>query len=98
MYVKCRVEVQTTSSDIDAALLSFPAVALHPNDHIWIVKNDKLNRVDVEVIDRTETMVNGEKKPIVIAKTANDTLRPGDSIVVSPLSQPQNGATIVLKK
>ncbi len=98
MYVKCRVEVQTSSGEDGQLLLSFPALALHPDNHIWIVRDKKLQRVDVEVVDRMETMLDGIANKIVIVKTENDVLQPGDTIVVSPLSQPTIGAPVILKQ
>ena len=98
MYVKCRVEVQTSSGEDGQMLLSFPALALHPDNHIWIVRDKKLQRVDVEVVDRMETIQDGMANKIVIVKTDDDVLRPGDAIVVSPLSQPTVGAPVILKQ
>ena len=97
MYVKCRMEVQTSSSDANQRLFSFPAVALHPSNHVWTVKDKKLNRIDVSVVDRTETIVDGKTEKIVIVTAADDLLQPGDAVVVSPLSQPSPGATVILE-
>lgn len=95
MYVKCRVEVQTTSGEDGQLLVSFPAGALYPGDHVWIVKDERLRRIDVEVVDLTETMVDGVAKEIVIAKTVNDELQPGNAIVISPLSEPKVGDQVI---
>ena len=96
MYVKCRVEVQTTSGEEGQSLVSFPAFALHPDDHVWTVKDKMLRRVNVDVVDCTETVVDGEAEEIVIVKTT-DHLQPGDQIVKSPLSQPTDGAIVELR-
>ncbi len=97
MYVKCRVEVQTSNTDISRDLISFPALALQPNNHIWTVRDSKLHRVDVEIVDRSETIVGDETKQIVVVRAAKDKLKAGDQIVTSPLSQPTEGAEIILK-
>ena len=97
MYVKCRMEVQTSSSDANQRLFSFPAVALHPSNHVWTVKDKKLKRIDVSVVDRTETIVDGKTEKFVIVTAAPDLLQPGDAVVVSPLSQPSPGATVILE-
>jgi len=99
MYVKCRVEVQTSTSDQHAPpLLSFPAVALHPNRHVWSVVDSKLKMAKIQVINRSQTMVNGDTREIVIAKSVDGQLSPGSAIVVSPLSQPTENATVILKQ
>ncbi len=98
MYVKCRVEVQTTADEKGHKLFSFPAVALHPNDHIWIVDdNQKLKSVIVDVVDWTETIRDGKPYKIVVVKTQDDSLKVDDRVVTSPLSQPTVGAPVILR-
>ncbi len=97
MYVKCRVEVPTSNTDTSRNLLSFPALALQPNNHIWTVRESKLHRIDVEIVDRNETIVGDETNKLVIVRAIEGDLQAGDQIVTSPLSQPTEGAEIILK-
>lgn len=97
MFVKCRVEVQRSASSDQPKLLMFPAVGLHTNNHVWTVQDNKLNRVNVKVVDRTEIQAEDEVKKFVIVASEEEPLTVGDQVVVSPLSQPTHGAPVIFE-
>ena len=98
MYVKCRVEVQTSTDADEQNLVTFPAVAIQPNNQAWIVKDRKLHPVDVEIEDRTEKTIDGKVVSMVVARTGAGKITVNDAVVVSPLSQPTEGAPVLLKE
>jgi len=98
MYVKCRIEVQTSAADNKNDLIAFSENALQPNNDIWIVRDKILDKATVEVVDRTkmENPDTGKLEPVIVARILTGELKPGDSLVVSPLSQPTVGTEIIL--
>jgi multidrug efflux pump subunit AcrA (membrane-fusion protein) len=97
MYVKCRMEVQTSTAAEDQKFLTFPEVALRPGDFVWIVRDHKLARAEVEIADRNWAMLDDEQVPFVIVALTKDGLQPGDEVVRTPLSQPTEGAKVLLE-
>ena len=94
MYVKCRVVLPGRGSSLDLA--GFASVGIRPGDYVWVVRDDKLRRFDVNVIDRTPCPRNKNERLVVVA--LDDTgLKKGDRIVVSPLPQPIDGGRVVLR-
>ena len=92
MFVKCRA-ILSASKSLDLA--SIPLVAIRPGDYVWVVRDEKLTRIDVEVIDRSPIgSVDGTK--MVAVKVANG-LKLGDTVVTSPLPQPIEGGRVLLK-
>lgn len=98
MYVKCRIEVETSSSDAVRDLLFFDELAIQPGNLVWKVVDGRLEKARVEVVDRTEKMIEGERKGLIVARAIDGSLKPDDSVVVSPLSQPTNGAKVMVTK
>lgn len=95
MYVKCRIEVKGARSE--RKLVSFPALALQPDDCVWTVENNTLHHVAVHVADRTERIVDGETEKIVVVHVGEKSLQLGDAIIISPLSQPTEGAPVMYR-
>ncbi len=94
MYVKCRVEVETSSSDETQDLLAINEMALQPGDFVWKVVDGKLQSAKVEVVDRTERGKGDSKVGVVIIRSVQDSVSVDDEVVVTPLSQPTNGAIV----
>ncbi len=98
MYVKCRIEVQTSAADESNDLIAFSEKALQPNNDVWIVRNEKLEKATVEVVDRTnaDNPDTGKSENVIVARVLTGQLKAGDSLVVSPISQPTTGTKIIV--
>ncbi len=96
MYVKCRIEVQTSSGGDGPDLMVFDELALQPGNYVWKVVDSKLRKARLEVVDRTEKTVSGRRKGLVICRTIDGSIRSGDQVVVSPLSQPTENAEVIV--
>lgn len=94
MFVKCRVEVETSNSDATQDLLAINEMALQPGNFVWKVVDGKLQRAKIEIVDRTERSIEGQTVGLVIARAIDGSLSPDDEAVVTPLSQPTNGAVV----
>ena len=98
MYVKCKIQVQTSADDAKRKFLSFPSVALRSGNTVWVVRDHKLKRLPVQVVDYGEQLVGQELKNIVVIAEADGSVRAGDSVVTTPLSQPSNGGEVILEE
>ncbi len=96
MYVKCRIEVQTSSGGDDEGLLVFDELALQPGNYVWKVVDSKLSKARLEVVDRTERTVDGKRQGLVICRAIDGSISSGDRVVVSPLAQPTNDAQVIV--
>ena len=96
MFVKCRIEVQTSSSNGGDDLLYFDELALQPGNFLWKVVDNKLEMAKVTVVDRTEKTVDGKRKGLIVVRAIDGNLKNNDQVVVSPLSQPTNGAEVIV--
>ena len=97
MYVKCRIQVQTSAENTKRGFLCFPSVALRPGNFVWIVRNKKLKRLSVDVVDYADRLVGNETEKIVVVAENEDSLQQGDQIVTTPLSQPNDGVEVLLE-
>lgn len=100
MYVKCRIEVQTSTDRSGRNFLKVPAVAVRPGNIVWVVRNRNsdeptLEKLEVEVVDYIEDFVDSTKKKFVVI--AEGSVKPGDEIVRTPLSQPSDGAVVIIE-
>ncbi len=95
MYVRSRMEVFTSGAE--GNLLSIPEVAVHPNGYVWIVRENRLQRFPVEIVNRTEMERDGKLQKQVVVKNPAGTLLPGDAVVVSPINQPSDGMKVQLE-
>ena len=97
MFVKCRIEVQTSSGDVTNDLISFSERALQPNGDVWFVRDKKLIKSNVAVVDRFEfDNDEGKKEVSIVARVKDGELKPGDRVVVSPLGQPAIGTEVLI--
>ena len=98
MYVKCRIEVQTSSGGDGQDLMVFNELALQPGNYVWKVVDSKLVKAYLEVVDRTEKTVGGKRQGLVICRAIDDSIRSGDQVVISPLSQPTDNAEVIVSE
>ncbi|MFK7770133.1 MAG: efflux RND transporter periplasmic adaptor subunit [Mariniblastus sp.] len=96
MYVKCKIQVQTSAEGNKRGFLSFPSVALRPGNYVWIVRDKKLKRLSVEVVDSSERLIGKEIEKIVVVTEKEGSLQRGDMIVTTPLTQPTDGVEVML--
>ncbi len=81
MFVTVVLRVKTKEP-----VFRLPAAALVPPSTIWTVRQDKLHEVVVEVIQADEETV--------LVRAAEQSLRPGDQVVVSPLPVAYEGMEV----
>jgi hypothetical protein len=98
MFVKCRIEVQTSSGGADQGLMVLDELALQPGNYVWKVVDSKLSKAYLEVVDRTERTVNGKRQGLIICRAVGGSIRSGDQVVVSPLVQPTEDAEVIVSK
>jgi len=98
MFVKCRIEVQTSAGDMANDLISFSERALQPNGDVWFVRENKLIKSSVSVVDRLEWINDEDKKEIsIVARVKSGDLKPGDRVVISPLGSPTIGTEVIIE-
>ena len=97
MFVKCQINVQVSADDTDRQFLAFPAVALRPGNFVWTVTDNKLTKVPVEIIDRTEVRSGDQFQKIIVIRSTESSLQPGQEVVVSPIPQAVEGLKIQVK-
>jgi len=97
MFVKCRIQVQTSADGKQRKFLSFPAVALRPGNFVWTVVDRKLHRKDVKVVDYGEQLIGEKMTKIVVVSVQPDSLQPGDTIVTTPIPKPVEGIEVLLE-
>lgn len=97
MFVKCKIEVQTSNDTPEHRFLSFPAVALRPGNYVWVVSDNKLRKVDVKVIDFGEQLIDEKMTKIVVVALKPGSLESGDAIVTTPIPQPKEGKEVIRK-
>ncbi len=100
MFVRCLLEFHASSGSGEIPYLAIPEQALQPNRHVWTVKNNRLKRKPIEVVDYVSTQLDGRTdlsgafpRLAVIARTEGG-LESGDWVVVSPLSQPSDDGEV----
>lgn len=97
MYVKCRLEVSAEERSNQGKLLSLPKRAIKPGGTVWGVQDLKLFRRKVQIVHEFERVnTAGETEKMAIVRLIDDGLKPGDRVVVSPLSQPAEGTVVEL--
>ena len=77
-------------------LITFNERALQPNGDVWFVREKKLMKAEVSVVDRAQwnNEETGKKEVAIVARVKEGDLKPGDTVVVSPLSQPTVGTKV----
>ena len=97
MFVKCKIEVQTSAGDLSNDLITFSERALQPNGDVWYVREKKLMKAVVNIVDRVEWEDEDSQIQVsIIARVKEGDLEPGDTVVISPLSQPTIGTEIII--
>jgi len=100
MFVRCLLEFHTSSGSGDSPYLSIPEQAVQPNHHVWTVKDNRLKRKPIKVVDHVSTglatdsgMTGDGERLAIIARTEGGP-QIGDLVIVSPLSQPSDDAEV----
>ena len=97
MYVKCKIRIPVSAGEADRQFLRFPAVALRPGNFVWTINDNQLTKVPVEIIDRTEVRSGDQTKKVIVIRRTDNSLQPGDDIVVSPIPQAVDGMKVQIK-
>ena len=98
MFVKCQIKVQVSAGDADRQFLAFPAVALRPGNFVWTVNDNRLTKIPVAVVDRTEVRVGDQLQKTIVIRKTETSLQPGQQIVVSPIPRATEGLKVQVKK
>ena len=91
MYVQVKIKVDQGEND-DRSFLTFPATAIQPGSFVWVVKDQKLNRCDVQIVDFQKA--DDEEQTQMVVVLADEKIQQGDKVVTSPIAQPINGAKV----
>jgi multidrug efflux pump subunit AcrA (membrane-fusion protein) len=94
MYVKCRIVISDHGRG--GELVAFPESGLRPDDYVWVVRDKRLKRIDVRVIDRSPVRQSMSAEKLVVVELGNSGLQIGDQIVISPLPYPIDGGRVIL--
>ena len=97
MFVKCQINVQVSADNTDRRFLAFPAVALRPGNFVWTVTDNKLTKVPVEIIDRTEIRTGDQLQKVIVIRATESSLQHGQKVVVSPIPQAAEGLKVQIK-
>lgn len=102
MFVRCRLEFHVSSGGGESPYLAIPEQAVQPNHHVWTVKDNRLKRKPIEVVDYVRTtpvagsnLLSDTPRLAIVARTEYGP-KTGDQVVVSPLSQPSDDAEVEL--
>ncbi len=98
MFVKCRIEVQTSARDDGRTFLAFPELALQPGNFVWVANDRKLDRREIAIADRINLQREDRETSFVVARVLDDGLKEGDKVVVTPLPQPTVGAEVMYEE
>ena len=52
MYVKAKLQIETDNSEVTRRFLAFPAVAVQPGNYVWVIRNGRLHKFDVTIVDQ----------------------------------------------
>ena len=80
MFVKVQLKVPT-----QLPLIEVPAVALRPGNRVWLVADSKLTMTDASVAQLSDDRA---------LLFSNDSIQPGDQVVVSPLALAIHGMEV----
>lgn len=96
MFVRCSLKISQRQLAGGEGLLAFPVLAVRPGGFVWIVEGDQLRRVAVDLVENSGALgpATGEAAEMAIARSGESGLKPGDQVVISPLSQPANGVVV----
>jgi len=97
MYVQVRIEIDPQMmSAAGHQFVKIPAIALRPGNYVWVIRDGKLDRLQVRVADR---IIGDAKKDrfdnYVVIKIRKNGLVPNEKIVITPMAQPEIGGAVV---
>ena len=102
MFVHCRLEFHVSMGNGESPYLSIPEQAVQPNHHVWTVKDNRLKRKPIKVVDYVLTgptsdsgQAPNKTRLAIIARTEKGP-QTGDRVVISPLSQPSDDSEVEL--
>jgi multidrug efflux pump subunit AcrA (membrane-fusion protein) len=98
MYVKCKIQVQTSPSSGKRKFVSLPSIALRPGDFVWVVKDKKLKKLSVDVVHYTQQLIDDDQIEMVVVQVKNGSVEKGDLVVTTPLTQPTDGQEVILEE
>ncbi len=98
MYVKCRIVIPADRASGNQQLASFPEAAVRPGNFVWVVRDKRLHRIDVSIVDRTSQTVDGKQQQVVVVSMIPESLKMGDQVVTTPLPQPIEGGPVLLEE
>lgn len=99
MFVRCTLEIGEASGSSAADLLAVPSLAIRPGGFVWVLEGDRIRKVPVARVDRAGASRRGHRDPgLAICRLMEGGLRPGDRVVVSPLSQPTDGMIVSVEE
>ena len=98
VQVQLLLPIDTRVADAESLFL-IPAIAIHPGGVVWQVKQGKLQRRLVEILDHVEILpsTNEETDPSaqnVVVKSLDGQLDKEQAVVTSPLAAPQQDAAV----
>lgn len=85
MYVTVRIPIKSR-----VPLLQVPAVAIRPGQQLWLVRDGKLQIIDVMLARIFETSA-------LVQQHEDSVLRVGDKVVISPLASVTNGMAVTVQ-
>ena len=94
MYLKCQMVLPVNQLE---QLVAFPASGLRPGDYVWAVRDEKLHRFEVSVVDRSPPKRSYAELDMVVIDLTESGMVSGEKIVTSPLPQPINGGRVILR-
>lgn len=85
MYVDVRIRIEPP-----VPLLAIPNAALRPGNQVWVVRDGRLTIRPVEIAKVEDS--------IVLVRSADPNLVPGDRVVTSPLAAVQDGMDVTVSE
>ena len=73
-------------------------MALRPGNFVWTVNDNRLTKIPVAVVDRTEVRVGDQLQKTIVIRKTETSLQPGQQIVVSPIPRATEGLKVQVKK
>ena len=97
MYVRIKIilekSVMTASKQ---KYVQFPAIAVQPGGFVWTAVDGKLDRHQVQVVDRVVTDGDSQFTNYVVIRDDKDQISVGSQVILSPLAQPEIGKSVIV--
>ncbi len=104
MYVQCQLKIdRLADGPNNDELLVVPAEAVRPGGYVWMVEDQKIYHKVVEVVDNIEKgsfKIDGgspDQSGMSVIRANGSGLKPGFSVVTSPLTQPTDGSSVIIE-